>query len=262
MPVPQTVTNTLINDINEALFQHERPQTFTMKKWERDAIALTKNGTTAADGYQLLGILAVFRMDLEEIDSNFRKALKLSRNSSRLLENFAAAFLNSMASAKALSVLDEFDYRRHTGIEAAQDVSYASSLAAAGRVREALDLCGSQIPEGEAMHSNRGGMTTGWLKSVQLQLDRFSLTESHYIQWVQCADGVLSDYMRKLGVDCWQLRPSYDSAPEFGGSITYLAPISVDDAVEVNFALADALAALDVPTVHGFPIISVMPYAD
>jgi hypothetical protein len=100
-----------------------------------------------------------------------------------------------------------------------------------------------------------------WILGLGQRVHEAGLDEQAVVQWINCAETVLRDQLAVIDCKPWRICAEYIYLDECGAMIDYHAPVSVEQAVELNFAIADALAQLDLPTIQCLPSISVVPYA-
>ncbi|VEB42989.1 Uncharacterised protein [Chromobacterium violaceum] len=259
MPTPLLITESLIDEINAVVHSYEIPSEFTLRKWERDARALTKKGRDeAADGYQLLGMIATVKCAPDDIEMYFKKALDLKPDSSIIAENLYTALCNILLMRKSYELMMELHRERVLGIEGISDTEFAHMLTLSGHVQTARNLLCNANDDEILKKTKKGGLTVGWVDKVIENLKKASLSENHLSLWVDCAVEAVREKVILLNIPPWQVRVEFEMVPEAGPIIKLLVPTNVEIVVDLNFTVADALGELDIPTVHNLPIISVM----
>lgn len=113
MVMPKTQANSVIDQLNAAIHAGCAPAEFQLKQWARFARALlNKSPADAAEGYQVLGMLAAFSGNVDEVEANFGKASHLSGGNLVLAQRHACALLNTGHATRALDVLRASDLPR------------------------------------------------------------------------------------------------------------------------------------------------------
>ncbi|WP_374556641.1 hypothetical protein [Aquitalea pelogenes] len=261
MAKAQTVTQGHIDALNTALFGENPPSEFLLKQWERDARALIrKGGNEAADGYQLLGVLAVFNNDVEQIDANFQKAMRLDPGTALIAENYATALLATLHSRRACQRVLDFGLDRLLRQGGDASKALAVLLSVCGHVGKALELIGDTGEPMETSQTTTAEISIQWIACAHAELQEVGLNDDALACWIDCAETVLREKLPETGCKPWQLRAEYLYMEEFGCAIDYHAPVTAGQALELNLAIFAAQARLDYPTVLSFPTISVVPH--
>ncbi|MGR2681539.1 hypothetical protein [Chromobacterium haemolyticum] len=257
--MPQPITHSLIDEINVVVHSYQIPSEFTIRKWERDARALIKKGRDeAADGYHLLGMIATVKCVPDEVEEYFKKALEIKPNSSVIAENLYTAFCNMLLVSKSYELMMKLHKERVLGTAGISDTEFAHKLTLSGHVQAARNLLCNADDDEMLKNSEKGGLTVGWIDEVIENLKKANLVEEQLSLWVDCAVKAIREQLILLNIPPWQVRIEFERIPEAGPVMQFLVPTNVENLVDINFIVADALGALDVPTVHNLPIISVM----
>lgn len=251
--IPKTVSNTFITELNAALGRSCVPSELDLKRWKRSAEALLKKSAKdAADGYQILGILAVFSGDIEAIHKNFTTALCLKPSDAILRSNFAISYSNALSSELAMAQIDTSEIDSLMG-------SKIRVIAGSGRLLMADELLRKA---GDAVMSDgcaRTNLDAALLHQMAAQLSKASNGEAVLTRWVNRVESMLRE---RLAGSTYVVTQEYGWHADCGGWIHYRVPLSVDDSVELNFAIADALAADADAELSALPAIMVLPHAD
>lgn len=102
-------------------------------------------------------------------------------------------------------------------------------------------------------------LTGHWLSAASVLLLKSGEGEATLRRWVLLVEAMLRDQL--AGRPC-RMPPEYGWHADAGGWIHYRALLSVDEAVALNFAIADALARDADVALSVLPSIMVLPYAD
>lgn len=251
--IPQTISNTFIDELNAALGRSRAPSEFELQRWRRSAQALLKKSAEdAADGYQLLGMLAVFSGDLEAIRQNFATALRLQPGNATLLSNRAIAYANALSSELAMAQIDTGEIDTHAG-------NIIRVIAGSGRLLladELLKKAGDDVMNDGCTRTN---LDAPLLHQLAAQLAKAPNGEAVLSRWINRVESMLRE---RLAGTAYVVTQEYGWHTDCGGWIHYRTPLSVEDSVELNFAIADVLAADADAELSALPAIMVLPHAD
>lgn len=251
--IPQTVLNPFIDELNAALRGPSAPCEFDLQRWTRGARALLKKSADdAAAGYQLLGMIAVFSGDLEAIEANFNAAIRLKPSDVTLLSNFVVAYANALSSDRAVAQIETSGLDQHSGI-------MIRVLAASGRLMKADALLREAGDDAMNDGCSRSNLDAALLHQMAAHLSKAPDSEAVLIRWVTLVESMLRE---RLGGSTYVVTQEYGWHADCGSWIRYRVPLPVEACVELNFAIADALAVVADVELSTLPAIMVLPHAD
>lgn len=259
MVMPKTQTNSVIDQLNAAIHAGCAPSEFQLKQWERSARALlNKSPADAVEGYQVLGVLATFSGDVDEVEANFGKASQLATGDLSLAHRYICSLVNVGYAARALNVL--YAIRLPGGFT---DPAFCADaihvLLINGLVHNAADWM-DQCPE-EVTHFPAGD-TMNWFDPQWPQVAATQLAnlqaEATWRYGLHCAETLLRE---TLGARMFAVTYQFHLIPEFGPALTVRAPVSVESAVELNFQLAERWAAQLDCSLEQLPTLTILPHA-
>lgn len=254
MIAPQTRTDNLVDEMNGFLGSGETPCEFDLARWERDAKALTANYKTAVEGYMLLGMIAAFKFDFESTHTHFRQALKLDGHDDIVASNYILAFSNAFRTHEAMEIGEELICRFDHEVEAVNS-AFARVLAEAGMFIRAREYF-MRLPSDQPLPV-LGSISPFVVDQMADRMSRMNINERAFSEIIFGVETLLRDKFERPMVCVEAGEWSADAA-----SINYRMNISVEDAVDINFEIADYLASTFDDPLTNFATISVVPYAN
>lgn len=103
-PIPQSKTSELIDSLNEML--HSGIDREAIAEIMEEANKLKSIGMTV-HAFNVLGMVASLKLDLDEVDRLFKAALLASGRDAMTLRNYAVALANAYCYQRALEIIDE-----------------------------------------------------------------------------------------------------------------------------------------------------------
>ncbi len=263
MVMPKTQANSAIDQLNAAIHAGCAPSEFQLKQWARFACALlNKSPADAAEGYQVLGMLATFSGDVDEVEANFGKASQLAAGDLSLAHRYICSLVHVGYAARALNVL--YAIRLPGGFtDPALCADAIHVLLINGLVHNAADWM-DQCPE-EVTHFRAGDAMNSfdpqWPQVAAAQLANLQVAAA-WSDGLHCAETLLRE---TLGARMFAVTYQFHLIPEFGPALTVRAPVSVESAVELNFQLAERWAAqldcLLYCSLEQLPTLTILPHA-
>lgn len=231
----------LLEQLN-ALFETWNWTEFSLQKLRRDAELLVEGNKTIPDSYVALGAVATLQNDPEGARSAFRRAMGRFPGDSLVLRNYSVSLLRLGYSEESITLANDAVQRNQGSFADLEQLiaSYIQSgkfLEAEGRIKEMKKM----FPERDLERFNPVLNIQGVLNNNQIE--QHVIESYHKLAYSVLHDAgiYLSRYHARVAVD--------DESEWISNEIEILQ--SVSDAVDLNFKLADKVAASDfLPMIH------------
>lgn len=257
MAAPQTVEFQYVEEINSYLGKETLPDTITMARWRKSAKALLSVGAyEASRGYMLLGMIDAFESKCDAVKENFEKALQLSPRDESVELNFVTAFNNMLRGDLSMNIFREYVKPR---IDAGQKVEAKvfNMLGECGYIKTACQLVEQDQLKGVVQ--SRSNLNFAIARSIAARMDKLGVSEADLEQRIAAVNEVMR---ARLGVRARVCRTYWRDYGDAGAAVEHVMPISLEEAVDVNFAIADQLAERFDDTLDRLVTFSVLPYAN
>lgn len=255
--LPKLKTDVLLKEINSYLDREEKPDEFTVRRWQREAESLSKSDPVGK--MMLFGILAAIQNDIAAMRANFERALAVSPGNEYVLLNYAVSlkktgFLREAAEKicpLSMARPDNLDY-----LNLAIDVTITS-----GMISQSIEL----VKIWEKLNPGDDYPHKEILERLNLLMNRHNITDGILEQVIAIPYTILHKYgiCFRSRMDALDVRND-DGDEWLDYEITLPSGLSDEKIFELDEALINAYSDSDLPAEvlqYFSPIFSTAGYA-
>ena len=237
----------VVDRINPEL-ENEVPNQLVIERARRDGDKLIANFRTRAEGHHILGMVATLQIQPDKVVEHFEKAI--AAETSRAIEgNALLSYWRLGLFAKAVELAERFLTTYRDDIERLEQAMHAlADSCQFGRAVvaiEALRKLGKDIPR-SWVENHYGDFANA--------LERASADERDLIPIMELAASVPIEHGKPIrGI-------LFSIAQEGRLAVSFTIDGDVDELVDINFAIADRLAAGNINTFASVITLSCAPY--